>query len=100
MLTVYVPPLLAPVPVPSAVMYVPATTPVPLRRVPTVKRPVPWVVSVKVVVEILPLLAAVVAVSVAVSVIPLCVRFVPPPMIELGMGLPAPRLRSYHVPAV
>ena len=74
--------MFAPVPVPSAVMNVPAVTPVPVNCIPTVKRPVPWVVSVNVVVEIDPLVAAVVAVVVVVADSAWNAKFVVEPRIE------------------
>ena len=74
--------MFAPVPVPSAVMNVPAETPVPVNCIPTVKRPVPWVVSVNVVVAMDPLVAAVVAVVVVVADSDWNARFVVDPCVE------------------
>ena len=74
--------MFAPVPVPSAVMNVPAVTPVPVNCTPIVNRPVPCVVSVNVVPEIDPLVAAVVAVVVVVADSAWNARFVVEPCVE------------------
>ena len=71
----------------------PAATPVPDSSIPTVKRPLPCVVSVNVVPLMLPEVAAVAAVVVVVSLIPTWARLVPEPMTASVAGLPLPRPR-------
>ena len=100
LLTVYVPPLFDPVPVPNAVMTVPAVTPEPVNTMPTVNRPVLCVVSVNVVPEIDPFNAVVVAVVVVVSETGLKRQVGARTDESVLCRLPPPLLRSYQAPTV